>query len=197
MRGEEPGSFLTVTLGPPLPWELPAKKLAILLALSQRLATYGDEGFLFSGEALAAGPSCEVAGIREGEQFAGALGGRATVGQFFGLGSRAGRGEDNGAAVAGAIVVDMVDQETVPSAQSETVWTVEAYLMWDRTPPAGSGALTRATSSGSASEQQKDGRGGLDYDCSPRQREGRGERGGGEVEKSRGERKKETMEQSV
>lgn len=91
------------------------------LALSQRLATYGDEWFLFSGEALAGGPSCEVVGIREGEQFVGALGGGATVGQFFGLGSRAVRGEDNGAAVAGAIVVDMV-------GEAAHRWSVERIL---------------------------------------------------------------------
>lgn len=46
--------------------------------------------------------------MREGEEFAGAAGGGAKVGQFFGLGSRVVCGEDNGAAVAGATAVDMV-----------------------------------------------------------------------------------------
>ena len=43
-----------------------------------------------------------------GEEFAGADGG-GKVGQFLGLGSRVVCGEDNGAAVADATAVDMVE----------------------------------------------------------------------------------------
>lgn len=76
-------------------------------------ATYGEDGLLFSGEPFAAGPSCEVVDMREGDEFefAGPPGGGAKVGQFFGLGSRVVVcGEDKGAAVAGATAVDMVDR---------------------------------------------------------------------------------------
>ena len=73
-------------------------------------STYGEAGSLFSGVALRAGPSCELVDIREGEEIAavGWGGGGASVGQFFGLGSRVTCGEDKGAAVAGATAVDMV-----------------------------------------------------------------------------------------
>lgn len=66
---------------------------------------------MFSGEAFAAGPSCEVVDMREGDEFefAGAPGGGAKVGQFLGLESRVVVcGEDNGAAVADATAVDMI-----------------------------------------------------------------------------------------
>jgi hypothetical protein len=46
--------------------------------------------------------------MRGGEEFTGAPGAGARVGQFFGLGSRVGCGEDNGAAVADATAIDMV-----------------------------------------------------------------------------------------
>jgi hypothetical protein len=54
--------------------------------------------------------------MRGGEEFTGAPGGGASVGQFFGLGSRVVCGEDNGAAVADATAVDMV----LPSTEKES-----------------------------------------------------------------------------
>lgn len=113
MRGDEPGSFLTVILGPALPWGLQDELSAFCLEVSHEQATYGEDGFLSSGEFFAAGPSCEVVDMREGDEFefAGAPGGGPKVGQFFGLGSRVVVcGEDNGAAVAGATAVDMVER---------------------------------------------------------------------------------------
>lgn len=113
MRGDDPGSFLTVILGPVLPCALRNESSAFCLEVSHGQATYGEDGFLFSGEAFVAGPSCEVVDMREGDEFefAGPPGGGAKVGQFFGLGSRAVCDEDNGAAVAGATAVDMVEKE--------------------------------------------------------------------------------------
>lgn len=46
--------------------------------------------------------------MRDDEEFAGIPTGGAKIGQFFGLGSRVVCGEDNGAAVAEAMAVDMM-----------------------------------------------------------------------------------------
>lgn len=152
MRGDEPGSFLTVILGPPLPWDLQHGISAFSSGLSHKQTTYGDDGFLFSGEAFAAGSSCEAVDIREGEEFAGAPGGGAKLGQFFGLGLRVVVcGEDNGAAVAGATAVDMVEKRPWWNAlRTDRVCLVCFICLWDRNrriPPARSGTLTRVTSS--------------------------------------------------
>lgn len=66
--------------------------------------------------------------MRGGEEFTGAPGGGAGVGQFFGLGSRVVCGEDNGAAVADATAVDMVlpTREKRARACGEVVATEQA-----------------------------------------------------------------------
>lgn len=80
------------------------------------MGTYGDDGPLFSeGDSFGAEPSFEVVDIRDGEETDSALaGGGAKVGQVFGLGSRVGCGDDNGATVAGATAVDIVVETKTP-----------------------------------------------------------------------------------
>ena len=107
MRGDEAGSFLTVILGAGA-CELRTHQSLVDCCISSHTATgptYGDDWSLLPGEPW--GGASWVEDIR-GEEFAGADGG-GKVGQFLGLGSRVVCGEDNGAAVADATAVDMVE----------------------------------------------------------------------------------------
>lgn len=105
IRGDDPGSFLTVICGP-LAWELSWGQYG--RSGLAGTSTYGETGPLFSvGEPFAAEPSLELVDIRDGEEFE--IGG-ANAGRFLGLGLRGcGEGRE-------ATAVDMLN---VPSERGE------------------------------------------------------------------------------